>query len=657
MSEDQLLYEKLGERPTCVESRTAELDYGPSEARQHEMARQDWEPSSQRILDNLLDLVCTVDTSSVHLYINPSYKRVLGYEPQDLLGESLFDRIHPDDRKRVTDEYEQATRICSNRASEFRYQHGKGHYVWLRSTWNLMFDAAGEFAGATILSHEITEHKQAQAALAESEERFRTLSEATFEGIAFIHDGVFIDVNQQFADLIGYERDELIGMNAVDPALPAHRDQVEEAITTDRTEPYEVVATSKSGKEVALEIRGRFRVIGEKKVRVTAVRDVTERKAAEEALRTSEERLRLALEGTSDGIWDWDLHTNQVSVSPRWYTMLGYEPDELPGCYDSWVQLLHPDDRESADNSVKQAIQQQTPFAIESRLKAKNGEYTWILSRGKVVQFDSQGKPTRVAGSHTDITDRKRKEEEIRQLTESLERRVRERTAEIEATNKELEAFSYSVSHDLQAPLRAINGYARILAEEGLSRLNEEGRRALNVVRGEAQRMGSLIEDLLRFSRLNKQPLQKAETDMTALVQEVFGRIREDASDRHLEFHIDRLPEAKADPPLMRQLWVNLLDNALKYTSGRERAEIAVSGSRQGEELVYSVKDNGAGFDMKYADRLFGVFQRLHRAEEFEGTGVGLALVQRIVHRHGGRIWAEAKVDQGATFHFTLPAT
>jgi signal transduction histidine kinase len=241
------------------------------------------------------------------------------------------------------------------------------------------------------------------------------------------------------------------------------------------------------------------------------------------------------------------------------------------------------------------------------------------------------------------------------QLSESLEQRVCERTAQLEAANKELDAFACSVSHDLRAPLRAVDGFAQILEEEHASQLGEEGRRTLGVVRSEARRMSGLINDLLDFSRLGKHEIRLSDTDMTGLVRELFDQVKGRAADRNVDFRLGELPAARADSALLRQVWFNLLDNALKYTRKRRRVEIRVDGTRQGSELVYSIRDNGAGFDMKYADRLFGVFQRLHGSEEFEGTGVGLALVQSIIRRHGGRVWAEAQVERGATFYFTLP--
>jgi light-regulated signal transduction histidine kinase (bacteriophytochrome) len=242
-----------------------------------------------------------------------------------------------------------------------------------------------------------------------------------------------------------------------------------------------------------------------------------------------------------------------------------------------------------------------------------------------------------------------------------LERRVVERTAQWEATNKELEAFAYSVSHDLRAPLRAIDGFSRILLEEHASQLPEEAHHYLDVVRSNAVQMGNLIDDLLAFSRLSRQPLSKRAVDLDDIVRQALSQLAVEREGRQVEVAIGQLPPSEADPALLKQVFVNLLSNALKYTKPRNPAKIEVGALMHGEAetaladaTVYYVRDNGVGFDMRYGEKLFGVFQRLHRAEEFEGTGVGLATVHRIISRHGGRIWADAAVDRGATFYFTL---
>jgi light-regulated signal transduction histidine kinase (bacteriophytochrome) len=258
-----------------------------------------------------------------------------------------------------------------------------------------------------------------------------------------------------------------------------------------------------------------------------------------------------------------------------------------------------------------------------------------------------------------DVDDERRQrqdaESEVRRANETLEERVRLRTAQLELANKELEAFSYSVSHDLRTPLRAIDGFSRILSEEHTRSLDDEGHRLLGVILQGTKRMSQLIDDMLAFSRIGRVGITPRLIDMAGLVGTVIDELRPEAAGRALTFTVGPLPNALADPGTVRQVWINLIGNAIKYTSRNEAAAIMIGSMRHGDELAYFVKDNGVGFDMQYVQKLFGMFQRLHAPDDFAGTGIGLAIVKRIVTRHGGRVWAEGAVREGATFYFTLP--
>jgi PAS domain S-box-containing protein len=357
------------------------------------------------------------------------------------------------------------------------------------------------------------------------------------------------------------------------------------------------------------------------------------------------------VESSDDAIISNNLDGVITSWNPGAEKLFGYSASEALG--QKLLSLL-PADRAGEELKIlAQIAQGEVPANFETVRVRKNGTPVDIAVSISPIK-DGNGKVISISKIARDITARKQAEAEILQLNDHLERRVQERTAELEAANKELEAFSYSVSHDLRAPLRAMDGFSQAIEEDYGAQLPEDGKRYLRTVRENAQRMGALIDDLLAFSRLSRKPLSLHPVNSDKLLREILAELNGRRKDRQIDIKIGQLPACQGDESLLKQVWANLLSNAVKYTGKQDAATIEVGCERINGDEVYYVRDNGIGFDMQYAHKLFGVFQRLHRADEFEGTGVGLAIAQRIVHRHGGRIWADSALNQGADFYFTL---
>ena len=331
-------------------------------------------------------------------------------------------------------------------------------------------------------------------------------------------------------------------------------------------------------------------------------------------------------------------------VNPAAQKILGYTAEELT-C-KPFIDFVHPDDREATIKEASRLAEGGRTIYFENRYRAKDGSYRWMLWSSAPVLEEQL-----IYAVARDITEHKKTEQRIVELGEE----ARQRAAELEGLNKELEAFSYSVSHDLRAPLRHIAGFSDMLQRHADGSLDEKGRRYLNTILESAKRMGNLIDDLLVFSRMGRAEMRVQSVDLNTLVDDVIREQTPDVGGRKIEWKRHSLPQVSGDRSLLKQVFVNLISNAVKYSATRDLAEIEIGSREEGEENVIFVHDNGVGFDMAYAHKLFGVFQRLHDATQFEGTGIGLANVRRIVSRHGGRAWAEAELDKGATFYFSLP--
>jgi PAS domain S-box-containing protein len=379
--------------------------------------------------------------------------------------------------------------------------------------------------------------------------------------------------------------------------------------------------------------------------------EIAERRQAQDALRTASLYARSLIEASLDPLVTISAGGKVMDVNKATELATGISRDRLIGT-DFSDYFTDP---QKARAGYRQVFLEGSVRDYPLAIRHASGRVTEVLYNA-TTYTDEAGRVQGVFAAARDVTERNRAEEALRRAHDELEIRVRERTAQLEALNRELEGFSYSVAHDLRAPLRAIDGFAQMLVEDYDRTLGTEGKRLLDVIRGNTRKMATLIDDLLAFSRLGRQEIRLSDLDMAEIAQSVFAELKADLPDRRLEFRLEALPRSRGDTSMVRLALGNLLANAIKFTRPRELALIEVGGAAEANESRYFVRDNGVGFNMKYIDKVFGVFQRLHSAEEFEGTGVGLAIVERIVHRHGGRVWAEAAEGKGATFYFTLPS-
>jgi PAS domain S-box-containing protein len=512
--------------------------------------------------------------------------------------------------------------------------------------WLLLVPVAGVLLLALALRSRLAQLRRSEQVGAQLR-RALALLDATYDAV-LIYDADSLRiryVNQGALDQLGYSRAELMAMDIVQVKQGLDREglrcQLQPLLDGALSSvSFESRHRRRDGTELPVEVNARLVRLDDGAASVaTVARDISARKRAEdERDRFFSLSLDMLCISSADGYFK--------RLSPAFTRTLGWSLEEMLG--RPFIEFVHPDDQAATLAEVERQMRDREPVLdFENRFAHRDGGWR-LLSWKSAPQYDGT-----MYATARDITDRREAEQRVVALNAEL----LERQAALEGANRELESFSYSVSHDLRAPLRHIDGYARMLREDAGPLLPEEPRRYLDTIVDSARRMGLLIDDLLAFSRLGRQPLSRRTVDMAALAADALEEILQEGS-APAPVEIGPLPPAAGDPALLRQVWTNLLSNALKYSRTRGRdARVRVAGERRGDLLHYSVTDNGVGFDMRYADKLFGVFQRLHTQDEFEGTGVGLAIVQRIVHRHGGAVSAAAEPGRGASFSFQLPAS
>ncbi|MEX2207431.1 MAG: PAS domain S-box protein [Myxococcota bacterium] len=554
--------------------------------------------------------------------------------PADAAPERRSSRIMDSTRELLNAMQSEERDLLAHRSAELEIDHEFALGLVIFGSVSAVLVLVGAFA---LLRREIVQRTRAEVALARHADETDDLYNRAPCGYHSLDaQGVIVRINDTELSWLGYGRDEVVGkLRFRDFLAPDSRAVFDQSFDADKLEgsapSIDLTLVRRDG--TALPVSSRASVIraadGRYLMSRSTVFDISERSRLQQDLdRIFELSRELVCVAGTDG--------HMKRLNPAWERVLGHTAAEVIA--QPFIDLVHPDDREATLAAYDRQLDAgESVISFENRYRCKDGSYRVLLWNSTPVPADGS-----IYATAHDITERKRSEEILRAAIETSE-----------ASNRELEAFSYSVSHDLRAPLRVIDGFSGMLEQHIAGQIDAEGQRLLSVVRRSAQRMDQLIDDLLEFSRVSRSALTTQRVDMRALADEVSRELAPDAV-KQPDWRIGELPAAHADPALVRQVWTNLLSNAVKFSSHREHPMIEVGSRRENGEVVYFVRDNGAGFGMQHANKLFSVFQRLHSDGEFPGTGVGLAIVQRVVARHGGSAWAEGVPDGGATFFFTL---
>ena len=599
---------------------------------------------------------------------NDAFLDLIGYSRQDLeAGLVNWEKITPTEfLKQDKASIEKARREGTCLPYEKQYIRKDGTPIWVLIGFVIIGDKKDQTIAFAL---DISERKKAEHALAESEIRYSSLFKNMMNGIAsckmlYDENGREIDyinlrVNDTFEKLTGLKG---IEGKRITEAIPGIREDNPELFETygrvARTGKPESFETFVPGLGIYYSIhvyspeQGYFTVVFD---------DITARKKAELEIRSKQELLNLTGSIAKVGGWEFDVKTGKVTWTDEVASIHDLTPSD-PVKIEFGLDFYHGENRARIEQAVNAAVEKGIPYDLQLEIVSAKG----VVKNVRAVGFPeyTDGQVDKVRGIFQDITELKKAEAEVKALNESLEQRVRDRTEELQIANQELEAFTYSVSHDLRAPLRAVDGFSQIIMSDYSAGTSPDVLRYLALIRKNTKNMGHLVDDLLAFSRLGKQSISKSTINLTRLVKEVVAEIKHQEAGRKIKFVIEKLPACEADEAFLKQVFVNLISNAVKFTRSRNPAVIEVGtcnarprlshGTFGNETRCYFIKDNGVGFDMRYYDKLFGVFQRLHRSDEYEGTGVGLAIVQRVIEKHNGHIWADSIVNSGTTFFFTL---
>lgn len=592
-----------------------------------------------------------------------------GYTPADLLaGHAVYnDLIHPDDVGWINRDIET---YFAHGPDEYRMQYrircADGRWAWVDDRTTLERDEQGAVQTISGILLDITEQRETQLLQLEQAELLRTFYELPFLGMAISSptDKRWLQVNDRLCEILGYTREELLRMTWAEMTPPGDLERnvdLFDELLAGKRNGYQMHKrfVRKDGSQVQVEliVRATRTPEGAVKQVFATIQDVTERMRAARALSDLTDMLEQAESVSRLGSWAADLETNRLSLSAQHFRNMGLEPADRPPDEASYLARVHPDDRvRVAEDLVRVRAGMEVPDLVY-RTNPEHGPMRWLRRTAQRIDRSAEHLAPRYIGTLQDITESVAVEERLRQTNLELERRVHERTQQLSEANRELEAFSYSVSHDLKAPLRGIDGYSQLLVEEYANRLDEEGLHFVQRIRQGVRQMGALIEDLLEYSRMERRDMGHETVAIEPLVRQILDGYRADIEQSGAVVQLTVEPMTLAlDREGLSVALRNLIGNALKFSRSNKAPAIEIGARTEAGRRILWVRDNGVGFDMKYHDRIFGIFQRLHRPEDFPGTGVGLALVSKAAQRMGGSVRAESQLGAGATFFLEFPA-
>jgi PAS domain S-box-containing protein len=621
-----------------------------SNQKQVEDAAEQSENLNRTLLESLPQMIFAKDRNSRYIRCNENFAKLLGIRSEEFPGKTDYDFFNPAlaEKYRTDDQRVMQSGVAEEIVEEYKRD---GQTMIVQTVKAPFRNADGTTIGVLGVFFDITARKQEENKLREQAALLDLAHDAIlFRGL----DSRILLWNRGAKDLYGWSAEEALGKVAhelLQTEFPDSLEAIQTSIQKTREWEGELKYISRDGK--AIVVASRWSLLRDEQGNPTAIleinRDITERKRVEEKLRIAALYTHSLIEASLDPLVTISREGKITDVNEATEKVTGVSRERLIGSdFSNYFT-----DPESARRGYEQVFAQGSVQDYPLAIRSTTGKVTDVLYNATVFKNEA-GEVEGVFAAARDVTERKQAEKEVRRLNAELEQRVIQRTAQLEAANKELEAFTYSVSHDLRAPLRHISGFSKILTEEYGSSLAPEGQHHLQRIQEGTQRMGLLVDDLLNLGRIGRHEVRLQISGLNAIVNEVIAELKPECAGRQVEWKVDSLPFVECDPALMKQVLQNLVSNALKFTRPRSPAVIEIGQETQAGTPVVFVRDNGVGFNMKYSDKLFGVFQRLHRPEDFEGTGVGLATVQRIIQKHGGRIWAEAELDKGATFYFTL---